>query len=147
LLKSVNNQADRDYGTNICIHVLVPIYFALKRCYKKSRRSIEGAARISRFLYIWVLSIYIMVPLSERRHRLYENEIPEVVEGLKLRLSHLLENREEGINAEIAFRVFYRLTRDEPGRPKYPRFSWEQVQYYIDFYDVREENEGRDIAR
>jgi hypothetical protein len=88
-----------------------------------------------------------MVPLSERRHRLYENEIPEVVEGLKLRLSHLLENREEGINAEIAFRVFYRLTRDEPGRPKYPRFSWEQVQYYIDFYDVGEENEGRDSAR
>jgi len=88
-----------------------------------------------------------MVPLSERRHRLYEDEIPEVVEGLKLRLSHLLEKMEEEDKAEIAFRVFYRLTRDEPGRPKYPEFSWEQVQYYIDFYDVREENEGRDIAR
>ena len=57
-----------------------------------------------------------MVPLSERRHRLYENEIPEVVEGLKLRLSQLLEKMEEEDKAEITFRVFYRLTQDEPGR-------------------------------
>jgi len=72
-----------------------------------------------------------MVPLSERRHRLYENGIPEVVEGLKLRLSHLLEKREEEINAEIAFRALFRLTRNSSGRPKYPEFSWDLVQNYV----------------
>jgi len=72
-----------------------------------------------------------MVPLSERRHRLYEDEIPEVVEGLKLRLSQLLERGEEQLHAEIAFRALYRLTRNKPGRPKYPEFNWDFIQYYV----------------
>ena len=78
-----------------------------------------------------------MVPLSERRHRLYENEIPEVVEGLKLRLSHLLENREDKICAEVAFRALFRLSRNKPGRPKYPEFSWDFIQYYLDVSKAR----------
>jgi len=82
---------------------------------------------------------YIMVPLSERRHRLYNDEIPEVVEGLKLRLSHLLEEREEKINAEISFRTLFRLTRDKPGRPKYPEFSWDLIQYYTNDYKAKKE--------
>jgi len=73
----------------------------------------------------------IMVPLSERRHCLYENEIPEVVEGLKLRLSQLLERSEEQIQAEIAFRALYRLTRNRLGRPSYPEFDWDYIQYYV----------------
>ena len=80
-----------------------------------------------------------MVPLSERRHRLYGDEIPEVVEGLRLRLSHLLEEREEKINAEIAFRTLFRLIRIKPGRPKYPEFSWDLIQYYMNDYKANEE--------
>jgi hypothetical protein len=36
-----------------------------------------------------------MVPLSERRQRLYGDEIPEVIEGLRLRSEELLRARNE----------------------------------------------------
>ncbi len=75
-----------------------------------------------------------MVPLSERRHRLYSIEIPEVKRGLKLRLQELCEAREDREAAEIAFRALFRLSRDEPGRPKYPKFSWDYLQYYLDHH-------------
>ena len=37
-----------------------------------------------------------MVPLSERPHRMYNHEIPEVKRGLKLRLQEFYEAREDG---------------------------------------------------
>jgi len=76
-----------------------------------------------------------MVPLSERRHRLYKHEIPEVNKGLRLRLLQQLENREDEESAEIAFRTLFRLTRHEPGRPRYPEFSWDYVQYFLDHFE------------
>lgn len=78
-----------------------------------------------------------MVPLSERRHRLYSHEIPEVIEGLILRLERLLEKREEPERAEVAFRAMYRLEGGHVGRPKYPEFSWDNLQIYIEHYAVR----------
>jgi hypothetical protein len=75
-----------------------------------------------------------MVPLSERRHRLYRHEIPEVIEGLRLRLENLVEERVDRENAEIAFRTLYRLLDGSPGRPKYPEFSWDSLGYYLDHY-------------
>lgn len=75
--------------------------------------------------------------MSERRHRLYSNEIPEVVEGLILRLERLLEKREEPERAEIAFRAMYRLEGGFMGRPKYPEFSWDNLQLYLEKYAVR----------
>lgn len=57
-----------------------------------------------------------MVPLSERRHRLYPHEIPEVVEGLKLRLETLLEAREDPEKAEIVFKTLHRLLEGGTGR-------------------------------
>jgi hypothetical protein len=75
----------------------------------------------------------ILVPLSERRHRLYSHEIPEVVRGLKLRLEQLLEEEEDSESAETAFRIHYRLTSDEPGRPRYPEFNWDFLEYYLSF--------------
>ena len=77
-----------------------------------------------------------MVPLSERRHRLYNHEIPEVKRGLKLRLQELCETRKDEEAAEIAFRALYRLSRDEPGRPKYPEFTWELANYWAYDYPV-----------
>ena len=73
-----------------------------------------------------------MVPLSERRHRLYPHEIPEVVEGLKLRLERLLEAREDPEKAEIVFKTLHRLLDGRIGRPKYPEFSWDYLQYFLD---------------
>jgi hypothetical protein len=72
--------------------------------------------------------------LSERRHRLYNHEIPEAIKGLVLRLRQLLEDREDRASAETAFRALYRLTNPEPGRPKYPEATWENIELYIDMY-------------
>jgi hypothetical protein len=73
--------------------------------------------------------------LSERRHRLYNHEIPEVKRGLKLRLQELCEAKEDREAAETAFRALFRLSRDEPGRPKYPEFTWDMLQYYLDYHE------------
>jgi hypothetical protein len=72
-----------------------------------------------------------MVPLSERRHRLYGDEIPEVIQGLRLRLEGLLEAEEDRERAEIAFRALYRLMHGDPGRPRYPEFSWDYLGYFL----------------
>lgn len=69
--------------------------------------------------------------MSERRHRLNEYEIPEVVHGLRLRLVELLKKRENTREAEIAYRCFTRLLWDKPGRPKYPKFDWDFLEYHI----------------
>jgi hypothetical protein len=75
-----------------------------------------------------------MVPLSERRHRIYEDEVPEVIEGLKLRLFNLSEEETEPEKAEMGFRALYRMMRDKPGRPKYPEFSWEFLNYFLVYH-------------
>ena len=71
---------------------------------------------------------------ARARHRLYSHEIPEILEGLRLRLEELLEKREDPERAEIAFRAFYRLERMIVGRPKYPEFSWDFLQDYLEQY-------------
>jgi hypothetical protein len=75
-----------------------------------------------------------MVPLSERRHRLYSNELPQVIEGLRLRLEYLLETQEDQESAKIAFRTLYRLLDTGVGRPKYPEFNWQNLRLYLDIY-------------
>ena len=76
-----------------------------------------------------------MVPLSERRHRLYPHEIPEVIQGLILRLELLGKERKSEEKAEIAFRTLYRLMFTEKGgRPKYPEFTWSAAQATVETY-------------
>ena len=53
-----------------------------------------------------------------------------------LRLRELCEAGEDGEAAEIAFRTLFRLNRDEPGRPNYPEFTWEQAEYWAYDYLV-----------
>ncbi len=76
-----------------------------------------------------------MVPLSEKRHRLYRHELPEVIHGLFLRLNVLVEEGKEEKKAEITFRILYRLMfAEKSGRPKYPPFSWRDAQAFVDRY-------------
>jgi len=70
---------------------------------------------------------------SSRRH-LNENEIPEVKRGLLLRLRELYNSGEDLEAAEIAFRALFRLSRDEPGRPKYPKLTREYLEYYLEYH-------------
>jgi len=73
-----------------------------------------------------------MEPLfSERRHRLHGFEVPEVLEGLRLRLKEHLKRRDDKLQAEIAFRAFFRLSHHRSGRPKYPRpLTWQVMEEY-----------------
>ena len=57
----------------------------------------------------------VMVPLSEKRHRLYPHEIPEVIQGLILRLEKLTEERKEEEKTKITFRTIFRLMFAEKG--------------------------------
>jgi hypothetical protein len=75
--------------------------------------------------------------LSERRHRLYSREIPEVIERLRLRLEGLLEKKTDLERAEIAFRTMYRLGGGIVGRPRYPEFSWALLRDYLERYVPR----------
>ena len=70
--------------------------------------------------------------MSERRHRLYSHEIPEVIEGLRLRLEGLLKEKTDLERAEITFRTKYRLEGGFVGRPKYPEFSWVFLWNYLE---------------
>lgn len=79
-----------------------------------------------------------MVPLSERRHRIYEEEIPSVVASLKLLLVNLFQTRDDQEKAENDFRVLYRLMRDSPGRPKYPEFDWDYLSYFLYSHESRD---------
>jgi hypothetical protein len=73
-----------------------------------------------------------MVPLSARRHRLHTSEIPEVIVGLELLLRRLSKERREAERAEIAFRCLCRLLETGAGRPKYPEFTWEYLDSYLE---------------
>jgi len=73
--------------------------------------------------------------LSEKRHRLYNHEIPEVIEGLRLRLETLLEEKRNQEKAEVAFRTLHRLMfAEKGGRPKYPVFTWSNVKATAEAY-------------
>ena len=79
-----------------------------------------------------------MVPLSEKRHRLYPHEIPEVINGLILHLEKLTKERNEEEKAENTYRTLYRLMfAERGGRPKYPEFSWNAAQSFIDIYKAK----------
>ena len=54
-------------------------------------------------------------------------------------MEELIEKREDPERAEIACRTLYRLGGKIVGRPKYPKFSWEFLSYYLDFNMPRTE--------
>jgi hypothetical protein len=75
------------------------------------------------------------VPFSERRHRLRDVEIPEVMAGLRLRLAQLLEAREDPASAEISFKALYRMENYMPhgGKPGYPEpVTWQLIEEFLD---------------
>ncbi len=74
----------------------------------------------------------MMAPLAERRHRLHGDEVPEAIEGLRLRLLQHLKTRENLYEARVAFRAFYRLSTYCRGRPSYPNpVTWDLIDSYL----------------
>jgi hypothetical protein len=76
-----------------------------------------------------------LVPLSEKGHRLHPHEIPEVIQGLILRLEKLTNERNDEEKVIITFRTLNRLMFTESrGRPKYPEFSWKTAKSIVEMY-------------
>lgn len=70
-----------------------------------------------------------MVPFNQRRHRLNPLEVPEVIEGLRLRLNYHLQTRENLLAASIAYRAYHRLKNHHTGRPNYPEpITWRHIE-------------------
>ncbi len=79
-----------------------------------------------------------MVPLSLRRHRLYGEEIPEVMKGLALLLTEYVKAEEDLEAATVAFRPFYRMLEHRSGRPNYPEpVTWNVLAEWIHLYELR----------
>jgi len=72
--------------------------------------------------------------MSERRHRIYEDEFEQVFRGLLLRLVQLLETEEDQMSAEIVLRFLNRLYTTRRGRPSYPEFTWSHAQDMYKLY-------------
>lgn len=69
---------------------------------------------------------------QERRHRIHEEEVPIVIEGLRMYLTKLLEEKGDLQTATIAFKPFLRLVRHQIGCPLYPDpLTWEIIAEYL----------------
>ena len=77
----------------------------------------------------------IMVPLPEKRHRIYEDELEQVTKGLILRLGELLESEEDQESVKVVFRIMFRFLNLRRGRPDYPEFSWSAARQMYETYN------------
>ena len=69
---------------------------------------------------------------GERRHRIHGEEVPVVIEGLRLRLRQHLETRGDLHGATVAFMVLYRLVTHQAGRPDYPEpVTWSLIEEWV----------------
>ena len=67
-----------------------------------------------------------------RRHRIHEEEVPEVTKGLVLKLRQHLETKKDLIAATICFRCLYRIEEHRVGRPDYPEpVTWSLIENWI----------------
>lgn len=74
---------------------------------------------------------------GDRRHRLYGEEIREVMEGLVLLLTEYVKVGEDLERATLAFRPFYRMLYHRTGRPNYPEpTTWNTIVEALEWYHL-----------
>lgn len=66
-----------------------------------------------------------------RRHRLNHIELGPVKRAVRGQLIQLLEDRMDPLEAELLFRVWYRMQNPRPGQPDYPDFSWSTLRTHV----------------
>ena len=71
-----------------------------------------------------------MVP-SQRRHRINGLELGPVKNAVRNQLTDYLEARRPRLEAEVLFRVLYRIENPRQGQPNYPDFSWAAVRALV----------------
>lgn len=66
------------------------------------------------------------------RFRICDEQVTEIVKGLRLRLRQLLEEREDLEAATHALHVLHRMIYNLQSRPSYPRpVTWDLVESYL----------------
>ena len=69
--------------------------------------------------------------MSQRRHRINGLELGPVKNAVRTQLIAYLEARRSRLEAEILYRVLYRMENPNPGQPNYPDFSWAAVRALV----------------
>ena len=69
--------------------------------------------------------------MSQRRHRINGLELGPVKNAVRTQLIDYLEARRSRLEAEILYRVLYRMENPNPGQPNYPDFSWAAVRALV----------------
>ena len=69
--------------------------------------------------------------MSQRRHRITGLELGPVKNAVRTQLTDYLEHRRPRLEAEILYRVLYRMENPNPGQPHYPNFSWAAVRALV----------------
>ena len=73
-----------------------------------------------------------MVPNGlERRHRIQDEEVPEVIAGLRLRLKEHLKAKDDLNGATFAFKTLYRLEAHKVGKPARALVRSKRISDYI----------------
>jgi hypothetical protein len=84
-----------------------------------------------------------MVPLSERRHRLQPEEIPEVMKALALLLRQYVREEKDLESATLAFMPFFRMLYHRSGRPNYPEpVTWNTIVEGLKWYHLTRNGAG-----
>jgi hypothetical protein len=79
-----------------------------------------------------------MAQYVDRRYRLNVDEIPIVLELVRLRLQELVKAKRDLEAARTLFRVLYRHEAYQPGRPGYPEsITWGTLAEYLNEVKVR----------
>jgi len=76
-----------------------------------------------------------------RRHRIHEDEVPEVIKGLVLRLREHMNIKEDLEAATLCFRCLWRLEEHKTGRPDYPDATWGFMEDYVGILEEQPEPE------
>lgn len=67
-----------------------------------------------------------------RRYKICDEQVTEIVKGLRLRLMQLLEEREDLEAATHALHILHRLTHCLQSRPSYPKpVTWDLIESYL----------------
>jgi hypothetical protein len=84
-----------------------------------------------------------MVPLSERRHRLQPEEIPEVMKALAILLRQYVREEKDLELATLAFMPFFRMLYHRSGRPNYPEpVTWNTIVEALEWYHLTRDGVG-----
>lgn len=70
--------------------------------------------------------------MPSRKYRICDEQVTEIIKGLRLRLRQLLEEREDLEAVTHALHILHRMVHRLQSRPSYPRpVTWDLIESYL----------------